>query len=230
MPIKIDAGAFKTEISDRGITSLVHFTPTINLLSILTEQKIYSRAKLEELGIQQTDLLDFVSFTDPIRYDDKSYINFSIEFPNHYLFSRFRARTLPLIHIHWCVVKCDPRLIYLDNTLFSVTNAASISAKRDFGITGDLAKFRLMFAPQLDVRTTSSSRTVVRDRLPAKYPTDVQAEVLVKDSIPISEVIAICFENTAEMESTKAAILAANHDAGISKFCVDQKLFQVTRL
>lgn len=38
---------FENEIANRGISQLVHFTPTINLLSIFEQGKLLSRALLE---------------------------------------------------------------------------------------------------------------------------------------------------------------------------------------
>ena len=83
---------FKKEISDRGIEYLIHFTPTINLLSIFEQGKLLSRALLEKNDIDDT-LLDFIEFLDSIRFDDKNYINLSLSSPNYFLFNRFRERT-----------------------------------------------------------------------------------------------------------------------------------------
>ena len=66
---------FESEIKNREIEFLIHFTPTINLYSILEYGGLMSRAKLESLDIEQFDLLDYAQFTDDIRYDNKNYIN-----------------------------------------------------------------------------------------------------------------------------------------------------------
>src|SRR5690606_14137321 len=105
MDLKIDYIEFQKEISRRGIEYLIHFTPTINLYSILEQGKIMSRRILENLDIEQFDILDYVQFTDNVRYDDKSYINLSISGPNTFLFSKFRERTKDDITINWCVLK-----------------------------------------------------------------------------------------------------------------------------
>ena len=72
MIVKPDYIDFKNEITKRGIQYLIHFTPTINLFSILENQELMSRAKLESLDIEQFDILDYVQFTDDVRYDDKN--------------------------------------------------------------------------------------------------------------------------------------------------------------
>ena len=48
---------FIKEITDRAIEHLIHFTPTINLLSIFEQGKLLSRALLEKNVIDDT-LLD----------------------------------------------------------------------------------------------------------------------------------------------------------------------------
>ena len=125
MEFKSDHIEFQKEIVNRGIEQLVHFTPTINLLSIFEQGKLLSRALLEKFDINQTDIFDYVKFSDDIRFDDKSYINLSIQHSNSFLFNRFRQKTAGEHHICWCVLKIDKKYIYKSDTLFSVTNAAN---------------------------------------------------------------------------------------------------------
>src|SRR5882672_3014270 len=190
---------FKKEISNRGIKHLIHFTPTINLLSIFEQGKLLSRALLEKNDIDDT-LLDFIEFLDSIRYDDKHYINLSISSPNHFLFNKFRERTHDKPYINWCVLKINPKYIYQKDTLFAVTNAASSIAKNTYRITGDIEKFRNLFQNSLSLRIG----TVQRGNLKAKYPTDVQAEVLVKNEIEISDILQVCFKDGTDLARGKA--------------------------
>src|SRR5687768_17407691 len=108
MELKKNHTEFQKEISDRGIQHLIHFTPTINLLSIFEQNIILSRALLEQNDIDDT-LLDFIEFLDSIRYDDNRYINLSISSPNYFLFNRFRERTRDKHYINWCVLKIKPK-------------------------------------------------------------------------------------------------------------------------
>lgn len=221
MELKEDHILFQTEIRQRGIEHLIHFTPTINLLSIYEQGKLLSRALLEQFDIEQTDIFDYVEFTDEVRYDDKSFINLSIQHPNTFLFRRFVEKTSKNMYMKWCVIKIDPKFIYHKETKFSITNAANSYNKRNVGITGDLAKFKLMFNDNIRVVTSYNSRTLTRNSLGSKFPTDEQAEVLVKDEIPTSGFMEICFNSEADLAETKAAM----NDYDTSKFKVDSTLF-----
>lgn len=223
--MKQDSIEFQKEIANRGIKHLIHFTPTINLLSIFEQGKLLSRALLERFDIDQTDIFDYVEFTDDIRFDDKSYINLSIQHPNSFLFNRFRQKTADESHVYWCVLKIDKKYIYHDDTLFSVTNAANSHNKRNVGVTGDINKFRMMFANSLPIVTSYSSRTITRNGLKDKYPTDEQAEVLVKNEIPVSDILQVCFKDDNDLAAGKAAL----SDYDTSNFVVDASLFTNSR-
>lgn len=217
---------FQKEIADRKIEHLIHFTPTINLLSIFEQDKLLSRELLEKFDIEQTDILDYIEFTDEIRFDDKRYINLSIQHPNSYLFNRFRQKTENDHHITWCVLKIDKKYIYQSDTLFSVTNAANSYNKRNIGITGDIDKFRMLFAGSLKIVTSYSSRTITRNNLKEKYPTDEQSEVLVKNQIEVSDILQVCFRDGNELAAGKAALYGYN----TRNFVVDASLFKNSRI
>lgn len=226
MELKTNYIEFQQEIASREIEQLIHFTPTINLLSIFEQGRLLSRALLEKFDIEQTDIFDYISFTDQIRYDDKSFINLSVQHPNSFLFKRFRDKTINDIHITWCVMKIDKKYIYFNDTLFSVTNAANSNNKRNIGVTGDIEKFRMMFAPSLQIVTSYNSRIVSRNNLTAKSPTDEQAEILVKDKILTSDILQVCFKDEKDLASGKAAL--NNYDT--SNFVVDAKVFTNSRV
>jgi hypothetical protein len=217
---------FKKEISDRGIEQLIHFTPTINLLSIFEQGKLLSRALLEKFDIDQTDIFDYIEFTDDIRFDDKSFINLSVQNPNSFLFNRFREKTKNDVHINWCVLKIDKKYIYQTDTLFSVTNAANSHNKRNVGVTGDIGKFQMMFANTLQIVTSYNTKTISRNGLKTKYPTDEQAEVLVKNEISISDILQVCFKDEKDLAAGKAAL----SDYNTSNFVVDATLFTNARI
>ena len=174
---------------------------------------------LESLDIAQFDILDYVQFTDKVRYDDKNFINLSISGPNTYLFSKFRERNIDNITISWCVLKIDPKHIYEKETRFAVTNAASNEAKR-IGITGDFEKFKILFADNISIRHGS------RGNIAPKYPTSVQAEVLVRDVIPLESIIEVCFETQESLAATKSALSQFN----TSNFVVDKGIFLPKRV
>ncbi|REC42599.1 DarT ssDNA thymidine ADP-ribosyltransferase family protein [Chryseobacterium sp. 5_R23647] len=226
MELKPNYIEFQNEIEQRGIEHLIHFTPAINLLSIFEQDKLLSRALLEQFDIDQTDIFDYVEFIDEIRFDDKSFINLSIQHPNSFLFNRFRQKTAEESHILWCVLKIDKKYIYQKDTLFSITNAANSHNKRNVGVTGDIAKFRMLFANSLQIVTSYNSRTVSRNNLPTKYPTDEQAEVLVKNEILVSDILQVCFKDENDLAMGKAAL----SDYNTSNFVVDASLFINSRI
>lgn len=225
MNLKPNFPEFQNEIRKREIEYLIHFTPTINLLSILENNELMSRAKIENLDISQVDILDYVQFTDDVRYDDKNYINLSLSGPNTFLFSKFREKTKDDCTIKWCVIKIHPKHIYDSETLFAITNAASNAAKKQYGISGDLKKFKLLFADQLNINAYNGLRTISRNSAHSKYPTDVQAEVLVKDKISSDSILSICFESEEEMAEAKAAMSYLD----TSKFVVEKEIFSPNR-
>jgi len=221
MELKPNHTEFQEEITKRGIKHLIHFTPTINLLSIFEQGRLLSRALLEENNIDDT-LLDYIEFLDSIRYDDKHYINLSLSFPNHYLFQRFRDRTQSRPYINWCVLKINTQYIMKEDTLFAVTNAASNIAKRVYGISGDIHKFKKLFENGL----FTNFGVLQRRNLSLKYPTDVQAEVLVKNEIDFSDIIEVCFKDELDLANCKAAL----KDYNTENFIVDSKLFNNNRI
>jgi hypothetical protein len=221
MQLKNNYKEFQHEIQIRGIEYLVHFTPTINLLSILEQGQLLCRQGLEASDIEQTDVLDYAEFPDAVRYDDKSYINLSISYPNSYLLNRFIERTADKPFVVWSVLKIKPKYIYHTDTLFSVTNAANKHNRNVYKVTGELRKFQMMFQDEITVVSSYGSRKVVRENLLAKYPTDIQAEVLVKNSIPVEDIIEICFRNKSDLAATKAAV----GEFAIDCFAIDEKFF-----
>lgn len=218
MEMKQNNIEFKSEIAARKIEHLIHFTPTINLYSILEQGKIMSRSVLENLDIEQFDILDYVQFTDTVRYDDKRFINLSISGPNTFLFSKFQERTKDDMTINWCVLKINPKYIYEVETKFSVTNAASNAAK-SIGVTDDIEKFKMLFFDNINIPYG------IRGRINTKFPTNVQAEVLVKDEIPVESIIEVCFDSKESLASAKAALSEFN----TSNFVVDKDIFSPKR-
>ena len=218
---KIDSGKFKQEIKLRGITRMIHFTPTINLLGVYESGFLYSRQELEDLDINATDILDYIQFNDQIRYDDKTYINLSIERPNSFLFKRFLDNTKDIPYISWCVLSIDPKYIYEKGTLFSVTNAANRHIQNTVGITGDFHKFQMMFADRLTIVSSRTTRLVERTGLCDAYTTHEQAEVLVNQPIPVSDILSVSFSSQEQLVEAKASL--AGFDC--NKFRVECALF-----
>jgi hypothetical protein len=218
---KTDSELFKQEILRRGIRRLIHFTPTINLLGMYESGFIYSRQELENLDIRHTDILDYIRFNDQIRYDDKNYINLSIERPNSYLFRRFIDNTSEIPYISWCVLSIDRKYIYEKDTLFSVTNASNSHNRDVVGIAGDFRKFKQMFADEVTIVTSRITRVLTRSGLPEAYTTHEQAEVLVSYPIPSSDIISVSFSTHDKLVEARASLSGYN----CNNFKVERELF-----
>ena len=103
----------------RGISRLCHFTPTRNLVHIVTGSGgLLSTQRLNEnerSAFNPTDLQRLDGFPD--------HVCCSIQYPNPWYFdaARRRERLFP----DWVVLLIDPRCIWQDGTKFSVGNAAT---------------------------------------------------------------------------------------------------------
>lgn len=226
MIFKEDYTEFQNEINSRGIKHLVHFTSTENLYNIFSEEKILSRQRLESNNIKYQDTLDALDYHDSIRYDDKRYINLSVQHPNSFLFEVFKKKSSNIPYINWCILLIDTSLIYKKDTLFSITNAANNYNK--FFINGTLECFKKMFSPTLIVHRSCGNKTLNRNELRLCYPTDAQAEVLVKDEIELKYIKNVCFLNREEMINSKAAFNLM--DCSTDNFIVNEELYNSTRL
>ena len=198
----------------------MHFTTTINLLSIYERGYIYSRKKLQEINEFNPELAieDYVDYMDAIRLDKLTdYINMSIQFPNYFLLNAFRQRH-DITHYQWCIIKTIPDYIYEKETMFSVCNAASRAAA-NYGIDGSIKKFRQLFSDQLNIGGQLRTRANLQD----KFPTEVQAEVLVNKPIPLSHITEVAFENSDFLNSNISAFRISGFDT--SKFIVNPQLF-----
>jgi hypothetical protein len=83
----------------------------------------------------------------------------------------------------------------------------------------------MLFANSLQIVTSYNSRTISRNNLNAKYPTDEQAEVLVKNEIDVSDIFQVCFKDEQDLAAGKAAL----SDYNTSNFVVDASLFTNVR-
>jgi hypothetical protein len=225
MELKENHKEFRKEIETRDIDYLVHFTPTINLLSIYEQGYLHSRKKLMEIGKFNPDLAieDYVDYMDPLRLDKLiDHINLSIQFPNYFLLNVFQKRH-NFVHYQWCIIKIIPDYIFEKDTKFAVCNAASRAAA-NYGIAGSIQKFRQMFNPTLNV----GGKVRTRINLSSKYCTDAQAEVLVNKPIPLSDFVEVSFENEETLNANNAAFRISGFDT--SKFNLDLSLFSNQRI
>ncbi|VGO14637.1 hypothetical protein PDESU_03202 [Pontiella desulfatans] len=225
MNLKPDAQKFADEILRRKITSLVHFTPALNLTSIFEGGEIISRQRLDLLrkDAPQLHLDDYVELNDAIRLDGRpDYINLSVQFPNFRLFERFRQKHRDDVDA-WAIILIKPVCIQWNDTLFSVYNAASRCAK-DQGIGGSFQHFQQMFKNNLSLYNQSSSWVEMRTGLAECYPTSIQAEVLVKTRIPNECITSIVFQS-AELAGRYRAAAGIFGDTSSIPFIANAELF-----
>lgn len=251
MIFKADKEKFEKEILGRGITQLVHFTKTDNLLGIFGRKKLIPRTEIDKIrGPEGHNREGVWGVRDSIRLDGKlEYISLSIQHPNYYMFGRKQNEELSQIVMDgqnfrfvnegkkkgdgWCVILINPKYIYCENTLFSISNAAS-NFSQESGIGGSLEHFQKLFQDNIcRPRWPLFTRTGL---LPC-YTTDIQAEVLVKDEISCDDFIKVCFydeqnkENTAEIirnELFRARRI--NVDSWLRLFEVDTKFWNEQRV
>jgi len=213
-------------ISERGIEALYHFTTTINLSGIYELGRICPRAEFDALrNVANGGLYeDYLDAIDEKRLDGLlDYVNTSLSHPNIYLLRAYRDRN-DLAHYNWCVIELDISLIERPGTLFSVTNAASTSAK-EYGIQSGVEGFEHLFLDEV----RNSQGVFKRGILPARYPTDVQAEVLIQSSISTELIKGIHFESAADLSACRSAfkILGVELPSGSLKVTPD--LYQPSR-
>ena len=161
------------ESTRRGITHLCHFTQSRNLAHILADS----------LGICSTKTLRNNDMpynpTDPSRYDGRDdLICCSIEHPNTYYFDRVRNKE-PLFK-DWVILYIDPKYLWDKHTHFCPRNAAANSGQH---IAQGYGAFAGLFSGEI-MGAGGMTFTRSQNHLMAA-PTDIQAEVLIADPIPL---------------------------------------------
>lgn len=186
------------EVAARGIRRLCHFTPSRNLAHVLADGE-----GLLATRCLQDDERKIVNATDLKRMDGHpGHICCSIEFPNAHYFRRARAGEI--LFKDWVVVLIDPSVLLLDGVRFCPCNAATGSGKH---IQDGLVGFNALFAPRVD---GGSGRSFTRSSTRSKaVPTDMQAEVLIPDRVPIGKITAIAVrsEEQAKLEISRLRAL-----------------------
>ncbi len=173
------------ECITRGITRLCHFTQSRNLAHIFDD--LYGLCSTRTL--QDHDMPH--NPTDPDRYDGRDdLVCCSIEYPNTYYFLKVREHDR--LFKDWVVLLIDPSYLWHTETCFCPCNAAR---SRGGYIQTGLNGFRSLYA------TTSPGISFSRParHLPAA-PTDIQAEVLLKDPIPLESIIGIVVKSEEQAQ------------------------------
>lgn len=163
----------------RGATRLCHFTKLQLLTHILSSDE----------GILASNSIrsDVKTVTDTDRYDGElQYVCCSIEYPNSWFLRQAQQRNSDQIFRDWIVLYIDLRILDYRDAKFCACNAG-----KSWG--------RYIFSDLNKLSTLYSSPTVL-GRQRNSYmleccPTDDQAEVLIKDSIPRTYITGIAVGN-----------------------------------
>lgn len=167
-------------IKKRKIKTLVHFTAVKNLPSIL-KNGLQSRKMIAQNGLEAV-------YNDLNRYDDRKLYNcLSIEFPNFPMFYKY-YKTYP--HRKWCIIGFNINLILELDCLFCFTNAANniVSKKDNKNFKGKMAFLQLFDKEVCGIKRNER-------RLYDCFPTDEQAEVLIKGRIDPKYILGVRFDD-----------------------------------
>ncbi len=175
------AAAIRRRVADHAITHVVHFTRVESLRGIICDRQIQSTRALRGRGIRAL-------VNDHWRMDGLlDYVCCSIEYPNVILLDQYRKRHSAQ---DWVVLSLTPELLEWPSTRFSPVNAAS----REDTLSG-IEGLEAMFAPCVGSPGSFQNQRR-RGRFHLKNcPTDPQAEVLIRGSIPASAINGISVES-----------------------------------
>lgn len=187
-------------IQKRDIKRLCHFTKSSNLPFILGDGKFEKNGILSTRQVKTSPILNAM---DSKRYDNKlDYVCCSVQHLNPWYFGlRKKENGIDIFH-EWALLYIDPSIID-DTTLFCPVNAATRSGA--YIKQGEDA-FRSLFDEEINWTTASDKpRHAYRNsKLQDNCTTSDQAEVLIKDKIPIEKIIGVAFPmKTFEAESKR---------------------------
>lgn len=206
--------SIKLEAERRGITRLCHFTPSRNLVHILTG----TTGILATKNLQENERSIFTQ-TDLKQLDGhEGYICCSVEYPNAWYFDKVQAKDI--LFKDWVILFINAQYLWLPGTRFSPRNAAS-------GYGSSIAvgeeAFLAMFADSI---SGAYGKTFTRsDTHLSCCPTDDQAEVLIPDQIVMADLVAITVPNEAQVKREAARLRLLNIPEDRLKFVIAPDLF-----
>ncbi|MGP2655423.1 DarT ssDNA thymidine ADP-ribosyltransferase family protein [Malaciobacter sp. WC5094] len=176
-------------IRKNDIKTLVHFT-NINNLDKILEKGLLSRKKLIR------NRLDF-DYNDESRYDGfLNTICCSITHPNYKMFYKLRIDNP---NKEWVVIGIKSRVLYSLDCTFSHDNAASTSiTTMNISDRKGLNGLKKMFSDKIKGYPKRKELNI-----PSNYPTNPQAEVLIRRKIPLSEISGVAFNSRKRQKEFK---------------------------
>ncbi len=188
----------RTSVLRRGIIRLCHFTPSRNLVHIVTDpQGVLATKHLtsEERAVFNP--------TDRERLDGhKGHICCSIQYPNAWYFEKARAKDR--LFKDWVVLFIAPHHLWMPDTKFCPRNAA---AGGGYWVREGADAFEALFAPSVSGAYGKSRKR--QSHRPGLLPTDEQAEVLIPDQVAPEDIlgIAVAGEVQAKREIVRFKML-----------------------
>lgn len=164
----------------RSVTRLCHFTKFQSLTHIIPSEA----GVLASSSIRQ----DTKNVTDKERYDNElNYVCCSVQYPNSWFLKRAMQNNADKIFKDWVVLYIDLSILNYKTAKFCPCNASKASGMY---INGNMEEVGSIFADS--ILTFKYPRP---SRMLASCPTDGQAEILIKDSIPREYIIGIATGN-----------------------------------
>ena len=212
-------------LNSRGVKSIYHFTTTIGLSHILRQGAIICRRRLDELcevGDDSSYLGDILEVMDGSRLDGLlGYVNTSISLPNTFLLNAYAHRHEEP-YLRWCILEIDSLELLREGVLFSVSNAASRSAK-DHGILPGVKGFEALFSSTV----VTKHRVFDRIQKSLHHPTDIQAEALIPSLVSAERIRRVLFVNESDLNATVAGFKQLGRSAGNVLFEVNAGAFSI---
>lgn len=163
-------------LRNRGVTRLCHFTKLQSLTHIITA----TEGILASSSIRQ----DTKNVTDVARYDGElDHICCSIEYPNSWFLDKAISNNTDLIFREWVVLYVDLLILKSRSAKFCPCNA---SREKGSYICEEMSDIDSIFAPIVPTFKYPRSKNMLDS-----CPTDGQAEILIKDTIPREFIIGI---------------------------------------
>jgi len=194
--------ALQISVERRGLRELYHFTPLDNLHGIIVAGALLSRRQVSERGMQS--IHNSWGNSEKERTIGADYICLSITNQWAMLTKVMMRSPCPP-----AVLVVEPHVIWREGTCFSPKNSASRDiAARKLRKWTHVSHFDALFASPDDRR-----------------PKDSQAEVLVRDRIPLDDVSEIAFYDQDAFEQTWQLCGLDRADPLIGKVCISRKYY-----
>lgn len=196
----MSAEDIRSESLHRNISRLCHFTPSRNLVHIISGREGVLATSSLESGERHV-----FNPTDLQRYDrHPEHIPCSLEYPNGWYLDSAKSRDV--LFKDWVVLFINPSHIWADGTLFCPMNASYGGGRN---ISSGIEAFRSLFAQEVK---GARGRTFVRSPQHLTCcSTDNQAEVLIRDQIAMEDILGIAVPDDiqARREASRFRLLSA---------------------